>query len=179
MTGPGHRPAGATPAVARTESARRTLLGAGALLGVLSLGLLVAWTTWVGPPEGAGSVPSREDRARALALVAAVCSVASLGGWFVGRLGAADPALAVSRSLAAIVLRLLLPLALLGWLSAPPGRWLEADRMRDAGAGGLLVAFYLSLLATDILLHIMWGPKGPRRPPRKRGPAPRCRPPTD
>lgn len=171
MTGPVDEPRQADSEAARGTFARRTSLGAATLLGVLCLLVGIAWTTWVGAAGGDGSGQAAADRARALALVAAVCSASSLGGWFIARLGAADPALAVSRSLAAVVLRLLLPLALLGWLSADPERFPEAGRMRDAGAGGLLVAFYLSLLATDILLHIMWGPKGAGRPPRTRRPA--------
>ena len=105
---------------------------------------------------------------RAVTLVAGVCSVSSLGGWFVARLGAGGPALAVSGSLGGIALRLLLPLLLLGWLSVDPTTVPAAGRLREAGAGGLLVVFYLTLLATDILLHIMWGPKGPLLPARER-----------
>ena len=150
------------------ERATRTIAGFVVLCAVLGLLAAAAATFWVqgGPADGSA------DRAAALRMVTAVCGTASLGGWIVARLGAGDPALAVSRSLAAILLRLLLPLALLGWLSTPAGAWPEADRMRQAGAVGLLVVFYLSLLATDILLHIMWGPKGPGgKPHERRSPA--------
>ena len=61
-----------------------------------------------------------------------------------------------------------MPLVLLGWLSVDPPTSPEAQRLREAGARGLLVVFYLTLLATDILLHIMWGPKGPLLPARER-----------
>lgn len=145
---------------------RRTILGAILLSGVLALLVFGASSGWVvqGPTEAPPG--SREVRTEALLVVASVCAVSSLGGWIVTRLGAADPALAVSRSLGGMALRLVLPLALLAWLSVGPMASPEAARFRDVGAGGLLVVFYLSLLATDILLHIMWGPRAPgkRRP---------------
>jgi hypothetical protein len=141
-----------------SEQRKKTLLGAGILLAVLAL--LTAAAIAQGGPTRAGG----PEWQRAVALVTGVCGVSSLGGWFVARLGAGGPALAVSGSLGGIALRLLLPLLLLGWLSVDPTTAPAAERLREAGAGGLLVVFYLTLLATDILLHIMWGPKGPIRP---------------
>ena len=130
----------------------KTLLGTLILLAVLliisTIALLHGGPTRQGGPEWL----------RAVVLVAGVCGVSSLGGWFVARLGAGGPALAVSGSLGGIALRLVLPLLLLGWLSVDPAADPAAGRLREAGAGGLLVVFYLTLLATDILLHIMWGP---------------------
>ncbi len=130
---------------------RRTLAGA-ALLGVVMAGLVtVAMVVWAGHDP---------DRRLAVGVAGGVSAAASLAGWWVARLGAGDPALAVSRSLGGILIRLMPPLALLGWLTESPWSPPVADRLREAGAGGLLVAFYLAMLATDILLHIMWGPRG-------------------
>lgn len=157
---------------ARHSPPPRTAAGVVVLATVLGLLVAAASIGWVGDGAADDAGGAAHDRAGAVRLVAAVCGTASLGGWIIARLGAEDPALAVSRSLAAILLRLLLPLGLLGWLSAPRESWPAAARMRDAGAAGLLVVFYLSLLATDILLHIMWGPKGPRRQPQTQAPAP-------
>ena len=138
------------------SSGKKTLLGALILLAVLVL-LAAAAIAHGGPTRQGGP-----EWLRAVALVAGVCGASSLGGWFVARLGAGGAALAVSGSLGGIVLRL--ALLLLGWLSVDPATAPGAGRLREAGAGGLLVVFYLTLLATDILLHIMWGPTGPLRP---------------
>ena len=151
-------PAGADDSRPRAESRKKTLQGAGILLAVLAV-VSAAALAHGGPTRLGGPAWHR-----AVAIVAGVCGVSSLGGWFVARLGAGGPALAVSGSLGGIALRLVLPLFLLGWLSADPAAIPAAGRLRAAGAGGLLVVFYLTLLATDILLHIMWGPKGPLRP---------------
>lgn len=130
---------------------RRTLAGA-ALLGTVMAGLVtVALVAWAGEDP---------DRRLAVGVAGGVTAAASLAGWWVARLGAGDPALAVSRSLGGILIRLMPPLALLAWLAESPWSPPVADRLRAAGAGGLLVAFYLAMLATDILLHIMWGPRG-------------------
>lgn len=141
-----------------TRSGGKTVLGAVILVAVLTL-LTVAAVAHGGPSRQGGA-----EWRRAVALVAGVCGVSSLGGWFVARLGAGGPALAVSGSLGGIALRLVLPLLLLGWLSVDSTQAPEAQNLRSAGAGGLLVVFYLTLLATDILLHMMWGPKGPLGP---------------
>ncbi len=138
--------------------AAQTLLGA--LILCLVLAAASAMAVLHGGPSGRGG----PEWNRIVMVIAGVCAASSLGGWFVARLGARDPALAVSGSLGAIALRLVLPLMLLGWLSADPAAVSVAGKLREAGAGGLLVVFYLTLLATDILLHIMWGPKGPIRP---------------
>lgn len=142
----------------RGDERAKTLLGTLILLAVLATVSVVALIH--GGPDRQGG----PEWQRAVAIVAGVCGVSSLGGWLVARLGAGGPALAVSGSLGGIALRLLLPLLLLGWLSVDPTTAPQAGRLRQAGAGGLLVVFYLTLLATDILLHIMWGPKGPLRP---------------
>ena len=109
---------------------------------------------------GGAWVGDDPDRRLAMGIVSAVCGLASVGAWIVTRLGAEDPALAVSRGLGGTVVRLLPPLAFLGWLTDSPWSPPLSGRLREAGAGGLLVVFYLVMLATDILLHIMWGPTG-------------------
>jgi len=146
------------PATEEANRAGKTLLGALILVTVLAVASALALVH--GGPTGHGGPQWN----RVVMLIAGVCAVSSLGGWLVARLGARDPALAVSGALGAVALRLVLPLLLLGWLSADPVAIPAAGNLRKAGAGGLLVVFYLTLLATDILLHIMWGPKGPLRP---------------
>ena len=150
--------AGADGGRSQAERRQKTLLGAGILVTVLAL-VSAAAIAHGGPTRLGGP-----EWLRAVSLVAGVCGVSSLGGWIVARLGAGGPAMAFSGSLGGIALRLVLPLLLLGWLSVDPATAPAAGRLREAGAGGLLVVFYLTLLATDILLHIMWGPKGPLRP---------------
>jgi len=124
---------------------RGTMIGAFALIAVLAAAATAA-------------VVAGGDRPRwleAVGFAATVCLAASLGGWLVSRAFQANPAAAVAGALGGIAVRILPPLVALGWLNAG-GRDLRA-----AGAGGLLVAFYLALLATDILLHIMVAPKAP------------------
>jgi hypothetical protein len=54
--------------------------------------------------------------------------------------------------MAGLLLRVMIPLAALAWLQT------RGTFLALAGAGGLLTALYLTLLATDILLHIMMSP---------------------
>jgi hypothetical protein len=54
--------------------------------------------------------------------------------------------------MAGLLLRIMIPLAALAWLQT------RGTFLALAGAGGLLTALYLTLLATDILLHIMMSP---------------------
>jgi hypothetical protein len=118
---------------------RWTVQGVAMLLAVQAAAASVALLVGNGRP--------RWDEA--VAVAAGICLVGSIGGWLLARKPARDPALAVAGGLAAAGLRLILPLAALVWLQG------RGAGLRDAGAGGLLVAFYLTLLATDILLHIM------------------------
>jgi hypothetical protein len=64
----------------------------------------------------------------------------------------------LAASLAAIALRTLPPLAALAWLSGPRQE-AAAARAADAPApvdpAGILVALYLALMVTDVLLHLM------------------------
>ncbi len=118
---------------------RLTMLGVAALLGtaagVASVALAVG--------------PDRPGWRSAIAFAAAACLPGALVAWIVTRLPIAAPAVAVAAPLAAITLRIMPPLVALAWLSAPQNKPVEA------GAAPILVVFYLALLATDILLHIM------------------------
>lgn len=89
----------------------------------------------------------------AVILAAAVTGVSSVGGWLASRNRTTTPGGGVATALAGTALRILLPLAALGWLTSRGGPLLEA------GCAGLIVAFYLALLATTILLHMMGTPE--------------------
>jgi hypothetical protein len=140
------RPTGPSPP--NPTGSRLTLVGIAALL--------VTAATIAGGGLALGE--GRAGRPQAVAFAAAVCLPGAVAAWIVARLPIAIPARAVAASLAATVLRIVPPLAGLAWLSAGPRDAITADR------GGLLVVFYLALLATDILLHMM-GSRGLRRPP--------------
>jgi len=89
-------------------------------------------------------------RRQSVMLAASTTAFGSLVGWLVARWGRnRNAGTAVAAGLGATLLRIAPPLAALAWLGGP-GR-----PLRDAGAGGVLVAFYLLLLAVDIVLHIM------------------------
>lgn len=125
-----------------------TIRGAAILAGVLAAAVVVALVLGAGRPRWS----------EAVGFAATVAGLSGLGGWLAARRTAADPALAVAGVLGSAALRLMLPLAALGWLAA------GGAPLREVGAGGLLVAFYLALLATAILLHIMLAP-GRSSPP--------------
>jgi hypothetical protein len=91
----------------------------------------------------------------AVAFAAGVSLIGSVGGWLLARWPTANPASGVAKALGAVTLRMFLPLAALAWLQT------EGRELRAAGADRLLLIFYLALLATDILLHIMGG-RNPR-----------------
>ena len=118
----------------------------GVLLFVLGTAVLVALAMGDGRPHWN----------EAVGFSAGVCGLSSLGGWLVNRVFSANPAGAVSGALAAVMVRSLFPLAALAWLTVQGGT------LRDANASGLLTAFYLLLLAIDILLHIMLGSENSR-----------------
>lgn len=118
---------------------RWTLLGTAALAAVLAgaAGLVIA-TSQRTPRVG-----------EAVAFAAAICLAGGVGGWVVARWPTRNPALGVAKGLGAGTLRIFLPLAGLGWLQGP------GSGLREAGADRFLLIFYLALLATDILLHMM------------------------
>ncbi len=130
-----------------------TLFGTAVLVSVLagSAGLAIAT---------GGESPRMGD---AVAFAATVCLAGGIGGWLVARWPTRNPALGVAKGLGAVTLRIFLPLAALGWLQAGDN-WL-----REAGADRFVLFFYLVLLATDILLHIMGG-RERRRIPGKKSP---------
>jgi hypothetical protein len=91
---------------------------------------------------------SDADHLRAVAFAAAVAGGGAVTGWIVARQGRGGPAaVAVAGGLAATLVRMLPLLVALAWLV---GR----DQSSWAGAaGGLLVAFHLVLLVTDLVLN--------------------------
>lgn len=143
------------PTSRRSDGGRagRTLVAIvvlGAVAAAVGAGGLVFWSGRPGGP-------------RALAIAGLAC----LPGFLFGRilLGAAPaaPARAFAAALAAIALRTVVPLAALAWLTAggaaPAG---PADGPPQVDAAGTLVAFYLALLAADVLLHVAAAPRGGR-----------------
>lgn len=124
---------------------RWTLLGTAVLAAVLSAaaGLVIATS------QGTHRV------GEAVAFAAVICLAGGVGGWVVARWPTRNPALGVAKSLGAVTLRIFLPLTALGWLQS------AGSGLREAGADRFLLVFYLALLATDILLHIM-EPRGVR-----------------
>jgi hypothetical protein len=123
---------------------RHPLRGLVVLLAVAGLAACLALTLGAGRPRWPAAV----------AFALAACLPGAVIGWFLARLPARDPARAVAGALASVALRILPPLVALGWLST------AGEHLREAGAAGLLVAFYLVLWATDLLLHIVTGKAG-------------------
>jgi hypothetical protein len=122
-----------------------TGVGVAVLAGVLAAGAALAIA-------GGGEKPGWGG---AVAFAAGVSLIGSVGGWLLARWPTANPASGVAKALGAMTLRMFLPLAALAWLQT------EGRELRAAGADRLLLIFYLALLATDILLHIMGG-RNPR-----------------
>jgi len=85
----------------------------------------------------------------AVAFAATICLAGGVGGWIIARWPTSKPVSGVAKGLGAVTLRIFLPLVAMGWLQAGGG-WL-----REAGADRFVLIFYLAMLATDILLHIM------------------------
>lgn len=118
-----------------------TWLGAAILVAVLASATAVAW--WLRGPEPGGP--------QAIGFAAAVCLTGGLGGWLLARQPQRTPAAAVAGGLAAITVRIMLPLATLAWLQVTDGP------LTGAGAATLVLVFYLVMLATDIVLHVTAG----------------------
>ncbi|MEX0671220.1 MAG: hypothetical protein WD060_12280 [Pirellulales bacterium] len=89
------------------------------------------------------------DRLRAIAFAATVCFTGACGAWLVGFWPAATPSARVTASLGTVALRIFPALFALGWLQVA-----GAD-LRAAGAGELLVVFYLAALAADVIRTII------------------------
>ena len=115
------------------------------LFGTAALAVVLAGASSLALATG-----SKEPRlGEAVGFAAAVCLFGGFGGWIVARWPARNPAIAVAKGLGAVTLRIFLPLVALAWLQSGGG-WLRA-----AGADRFLLFFYLALLATDIVLHII------------------------
>ena len=111
---------------------------------------------------------SDADHVRAVAFASVVAGGGAVTGWIVARQGRGGPAaVAVASGLAATLVRMLPLLVALAWLV---GR----DKSSWAGAaGGLLVAFHIILLASDMVLNSVadrWGGRGSQGP-ENRSPA--------
>ena len=130
-----------------------TFKGMAVQAAVLALAAGIAWT--------AGA--DRPDRAEAVGFAAAVCLGGGVAGWAVAQWRGTTPAARVSAALAVVALRIFPALAALGWLQTPAG-----SRLREAGAGGMLLVFYLAVLAADLILNIMGTRGGGPTPGPKR-----------
>ena len=93
-----------------------------------------------------GETPQTSE---AVAFAATICLAGGVGGWIIARWPTSNPASGVAKGLGAVTLRIFMPLVAMGWLQAGGG-WL-----REAGADRFVLIFYLAMLVTDILLHIM------------------------
>ncbi len=132
----------------RSATTSTTLAGAAALVAVLGATLAVAL---------AASGGDDATRRQAIYLAAAVAGGGALSGWFVSCWTRGRAAgVATAGGLSATLLRLGPMLAALAWISSQEGG------LRSAGAAEFLVAFYLPLLATDIVLTLLVGPRGRR-----------------
>jgi hypothetical protein len=97
-------------------------------------------------------------RAKAVAAISGLVVTAACGGWWLSqtahRLSATSPATAVAGGLAASLIRLVVPLTLLGWLQTDWARELLSASLRGFLTETLITS-YLFLLLVDILLHAM------------------------
>jgi len=125
---------------ARHPIAAGTPVGVAVQAAVLAASAAVAWA----------AAGDRPDRNQAVGFAVAACLVGLLGGWAAAQWRGGTPAARVSATLAVVGLRIFPALAALGWLQTPGG-----SRLREAGAGEMLLAFYLAVLAADVILNIM------------------------
>ncbi len=100
---------------------------------------------------------------QAVAFAAGVCVAGGIAGWLVCLRPAVSASTRVAAVLGTVAVRILPALLGLAWLQKDGGE------LRTAGAGGLLVAFYLAALAADLIRTILesrGGGSGPGfRPP--------------
>lgn len=85
----------------------------------------------------------------AVAFAAGVTLVGVGGGWLAAWRPGDTPSARVAGGLASVALRMLPALVALGWLQAAGGR------LREAGAGEILLLTYLAALAVEIVRTIM------------------------
>lgn len=121
---------------------RRLATGIAGLLAAFS-GSVAAAALWIG---------DRPGFLAALGFAMLFTLPSCLAGWLIAQPRARGRAGSVARPLAAVAVRILPPLVALGLLTAE-----RAAPLLAAGAGPMIVGFYLAMLATDILLHIMMG----------------------
>jgi hypothetical protein len=123
------------------------LAGVVTLAITLALAVGIAWASVGGDP----------NQQRAILFAASITGFAAVSGWIVSRWSRGHgPGTALAGGLGGTFVRLAPMLAALGWVTV------QQSELRDAGAAGWLVAFYLPLLATDILLTVLAGPRGRR-----------------
>ncbi|MFM8413870.1 MAG: hypothetical protein ACKOCX_04010 [Planctomycetota bacterium] len=125
-----------------------------AVIGLFLVVLAVAVAVALAAP---GQDPARWQ---AVALAATTTGAGALGGWLVSRWSRGQPAgTAVAGGLGATFVRTTPPLVALAWVTTSGGALLRA------GAAGLIVAFYLALLATQLFVTIIEA----RKPRSRRG----------
>lgn len=118
----------------------RSVAGIGLLLLVLAVAVAVALAILGRDPA----------QVQAVALAAATTGAGAIGGWLVSRWSRGQPAgTAVAAGLGATLVRTTPPLVALAWVTTSGGA------IRDAGAAGLIVGFYLALLATQLFVTII------------------------
>lgn len=100
----------------------------------------------------------RPRNLEAVGFAAAVCLVAACGGWLMARWATGGPSARVGGVLGVVLMRTFPALLALGWLQT------AGQGLRDAGAGGMLVVFYLVALAGDVIWNIMGAFRSPRPP---------------
>jgi len=84
----------------------------------------------------------------AIGLACAATMPGFLLGWFVSRRPFSTAAMGAATGLAAILIRVVVPLAAIGWASIRP------PSAATVAPAGYVLGAYLSLLATDIGLHL-------------------------
>lgn len=127
---------------AKWDTGPRNLTAFGCVAILLAQAAAVGLVLATGERDGA--------RLTAVGLAAAITGTGSLAGWLVARGSrSSGPGMAAAGGLAATVLRLLPPLIALAWITA------AEPAVAEAGLGGLLVGFYLSMLTVAILLHVL------------------------
>lgn len=99
-------------------------------------------------------------RTKAVAAISGIVVTAACCGWWLSwatnRLAATSPATAVAGGLAASLIRLAVPLTLLGWLQTDLAGELLSVQLQGFLTETLITS-YLVLLLVDILLHIAGG----------------------
>jgi hypothetical protein len=126
------------------------LVGAGVLLATLAVAAAASLAV----------LGCDADHVLAVGFAAAVAGGGAVTGWTLARQGRGGPvAVAVAGGLAATLVRMLPLLVALAWLvGRDQSSW-------AAAAGGLLVAFHLVLLVTDMVLNSLadrWPGRGSR-----------------